>query len=119
MSFEAKVDYVGLSQDGLSLKSNAQNASFSLLEIPGSDGSILGDLSSGAIMAPTCGYSVTGSTTISATLGEVGNTSLDAPYALTRIRITTGAGQEPTVEADAVQLEAGATRSICTYKPTD
>ena len=42
MSFAAKVDYIGLERDGLSLRSNAQNATVTKLEIPGADGSILG-----------------------------------------------------------------------------
>ena len=52
-------------------------------------------------------------------LGKVHNTTLDAPYALSRVRISTGAGQEPTVECDSVQIEDGATRTICTYPLDD
>ena len=47
-------------------------------------------------------------------LGKV-HGSGTAPYALTRLHVSTGAGQEPTVEADAVQIESGATQSVCTY----
>ncbi len=37
------------------------------------------------------------------------------PYALSRIRIVTGAGTEPTVDTDAVEIESGASQSVCTY----
>lgn len=116
MSFAAKVDYAGLARAGLVLRSNGQNATNTVLEIPGSDGSILGDVITGHVKSPTCGYAVNGTAQLSGiSLGKVHNTGLSAPYALTRVRISTGAGQEPTVEADCVQIEAGATRSICVY----
>lgn len=114
MSFEAKVDYAGLSRTGLALRSNGQNATNTVLEIPGSDGSILGDIITGHLKNPTCGYALSGTAVLSGlSLGKVYNQ--DAPYALTRLRVSTGAGQEPTVEADCTQIEADATRSICIY----
>lgn len=116
MSFAAKVDFAGLARTGLALRSNGQNATNTVLEIPGSDGSILGDIITGHIKNPTCGYAINGTAQLSGLqLGKVHNTELSAPYALTRVRISTGAGQEPTVEADCVQIESGATRSICVY----
>lgn len=85
-----------------------------MLEIPGSDGSILGDIITGHLKNPTCGYAISGSATLNnISLGKVHGS--DGPYALTRLRISTGAGQEPSVEADCVQIESGATRSICVY----
>ena len=115
MAFAAKVDYVGLARTGLEIRSNGQNGSNSVLEIPGADGSILGDEITGHIKAPTCGYAITGSTTLSAVaLGKVHGSGAN-PYALTRLHISTGAGQEPTVEADSVQIESGASQSVCTY----
>ena len=114
MSFAAKTDWVGLTRTGLTLRSNGQNASNSILEIPGADGSIIGDEITGHIKAPTCEYAVTGSATLNnIALGKVYGS--DGAYALTRLHIATGAGQEPTVEADAVQIEDNATQSICTY----
>ena len=108
MSFAAKVDYVGLARTGLVLRSNGQNGSNSVLEIPGADGSILGDEVYGHIKAPTCEYAINGTATLSGiALGKVYGS--DGAYALTRIQISTGAGQEPTVNADAVQIESGAT----------
>lgn len=110
MSFAAKIDYAGLSSVGLALRSNGQNASNSVLEIQGADGSIIGDLITGHIKNPTCGYAISGTTVLSGlALGKVNNTALSTPYALTRLRISTGAGQEPTVETDCTQIEAGAT----------
>ena len=113
MAFAEKIDYVGLARTGLALRSNGQNGSNSVLEIPGADGSILGDEIYGHIKNPTCGYAITSALTLSdIKLGKVyGN----GDYALTRLHVSTGAGQEPTVEADAVQIEAGATQSVCTY----
>lgn len=115
MSFAAKTDYVGLARTGLVLRSNGQNGSNSVLEIPGADGSILGDEITGRIKAPTCEYAINGTATLNnIALGKVHNTEM-GPYALTRIQVSTGAGQEPTVNADSVQIEDGATRSVCTY----
>lgn len=107
MSFAAKIDYVGLARTGLALRSNGQNGSNTVLEIPGADGSILGDEITGHIKAPTCEYAISGTADIGGIeLGKVYGSS--GPYALSRVRVSTGAGQEPTVEADAVQIESGA-----------
>ncbi len=115
MAFAEKKDYVGLERTGLALRNNGQNGSNSVLEIPGANGSILGDEITGHIKNPTCGYAITGSASLSGIeLGKVYGTN-DKPYALSRLRISTGAGQEPTVEADAVQIEDNATQTICTY----
>jgi hypothetical protein len=109
MAFAEKKDYVGLERTGLALRNNGQNGSNSVLEIPGANGSILGDEITGHIKNPTCGYAITGSASLSGIeLGKVYGTN-DKPYALSRLRISTGAGQEPTVEADAVQIEDNAT----------
>lgn len=99
MSFAAKEDYAGLARTGLVLRSNGQNATNTVLEIPGSDGSILGDIITGHLKNPTCGYAISGTATLNnISLGKVHGS--DGAYALTRLRISTGAGQEPTVEAD-------------------
>ena len=111
MAFQSKTDYVGLesvSSGALSLRSNGQNKSNSVLEIPGADGSVLGDEIYGHIAAPTCEYAIVAGGSLSGIeLGKVygsidtvaGNTR---PLALSRLHITTGAGQEPTVTADSV-----------------
>ena len=112
MSFAAKTDLVGIATTGLELRSNSQNASNSVLQIPGSDGSILGDEIFGHVKNPNCEYAITGDVTLSnLELGKVYN----APYALQHIHVSTSAGGEPTVTADAVQIESGATQSVCTY----
>lgn len=109
MAFAAKKDYVGLARAGLTLKSNGQNGTNSVLEIPGADGSIIGDEIFGHIRNPTCQYAITGLTELSGiSLGKVYGTN-DKPYAISRLKISTGAGSEPTLEADSVQIEDGAT----------
>ena len=123
MAFAQKEDYVGLESVAsglLTLRSNGQNKSNSVLEIPGSDGSTLGDEIYGHIAAPTCEYAIVANGSFAANLGQVYG-SIDTvagnarPLALSRVHITTGAGQEPTVTADAVQIEPSAARTICTY----
>lgn len=84
-----------------------------MLEIPGSDGSILGDEVFGHIKNPTCEYAITGAVTLAGL--KLGTVNGSTPYALSRIHVGTGAGQEPTFEADAVQIEAGASQTVCTY----
>lgn len=114
MSFATKIDLVGIAREGLTLRSNGQNASNSVLEIPASDGSILGDEITGHIKAPTCEYAINGNVTLGGL--ELGSVySSGGAYALSRIAISTGAGQEPTVTADAVQIEEGASQTVCTY----
>ncbi len=117
MAFAAKIDYVGLARAGLTLKNNGQNGTNSVLEIPGADGSIIGEEIYGHVKNPTCGYAITGTASLSGVaLGKVhGNGSGTTPFALSRIRISTGAGTEPTIEADAVEIESGASQSVCTY----
>lgn len=118
MSFAAKIDYAGLGSTGLVLRSNGQNGTNGVLEIPGSDGSILGDEIYGHIKNPTCEYAISGSTELTGlSLGTVYNTQLTGmgPFALSRLAVSTGAGAEPTVQADAVQIEPNATRTICIY----
>lgn len=111
MSFAAKTDLVGIETTGLKLRANGHNASNSVLQIPGADGSIIGDEIYGHIKAPNCEYAITATATIDVDLGNVYN----APYALSKIHVSTGAGQEPVVTADGVQIEASATQSVCTY----
>lgn len=112
MSFAAKQDLVGLSSTNLIVKSNAQNASNTVLEIVAHDGSIIGDEITGAIKAPTCEYVIKGSVSLSVELGKCYN----EPYALKSISIGTSAGGEPSFNATTVQIEPNATKTICTYK---
>jgi hypothetical protein len=112
MAFAAKTDLVGIATTGLSIKSNGQNATNSVLQIPGADGSILGDEVYGHVKAPNCEYAITG--TVNLTGIKLGN-CYNSPYALNNIHIATGAGQEPTVTATGVQIEPSASRAVCTY----
>lgn len=112
MAFQDKIDLVGIERTGIKLRSNGQNASNSVLQIPKSDGSIVGDEIFGHIKAPNCEYAIEGTATLSGLeLGKCYN----APYALTKLHIATGAGTEPVITTDAVQIEENATQSVCTY----
>lgn len=112
MSFATKENLVGLTIEGLTLRSNGQNASNGVLQIHGANGSWIGEEIFGHIKNPTCEYAITKKLSLSGI--KLGN-CYNKPYALSRIAISTGAGQEPTFNADAVQIEAGATQSLCTY----
>lgn len=116
MSFAVKTDFVGLGGTGLEIRANSTNDSQTVLQIPGADGSIIGDEKTGLVKNPSCEYIFTGTYSFSGIiLGHVYNT----PYALQHIHISTGAGQEPVVTADAVQIETGATQTYCTYALSD
>ena len=114
MSFAPKTDWIGLGgTEGLVLRSNSENASNTVIPIHGADGTIIGDEQTVVIKNPTCEYAIDGTVNLSAiTIGNCYN----APYALSRIQVSTSAGGEPVVNADAVQIESGATKTICTYK---
>ena len=123
MAFKEKTDYIGLTttigDTYVKLRANNKNASNQLLQIHGSDGSYIGDEIYGHIAAPNCEYAILKESTVSGLeLGKVYSTGT-VPYALQHIHITTGAGAEPTLTADAVQIEAGATRAVCTYSIPD
>lgn len=124
MAFAQKEDYIGLesvASGTLALRSNGQGKGNSVLEIPGSDGSIIGDEIYGHIAAPTCEYAIVGTGTMSGielgkVYGDIDTVAGNArPLALSRIHVTTGAGQEPVVTADSVQIEPSAQQTICTY----
>lgn len=123
MAFAPKTDFVGLTSTitaGLELRSNSTNDSQTVLQIPGADGSIIGDEQTGLIKNPSCEYIFTGNCMISEImLGKVYSIGLapqdTGPFALQHIHISTGAGQEPVLTADAVQIEANAQRTWCIY----
>ena len=120
MAFSPKTDFVGLTNaitSGLELRSNSTNDSQTVLQIPGSDGSIIGDEKTGLIKNPSCEYVFTDICTITEIiLGKVYSTIQNmGPFALQHIHISTGAGQEPVLTADAVQIEANAEQTWCTY----
>ena len=76
MAFSNKEDLVGLERTGLKLKANAHNSTNSVLQIPGSDGSYLGDEVFGHIAAPNCEYVINGNPSLSDLyLGKVYNTA--------------------------------------------
>ena len=114
MSFAPKTDWIGLGDTpGLILRSNSENASNTVVPIHGADGTIIGDEQTNVIKNPTCEYAIDGTVNLSSiTIGNCYN----VPYALSRIHVSTSAGGEPVVNADAVQIEEGASKTICTYK---
>jgi len=120
MSFESKTDYCGLTTTctNLVLRANAQNATNQVLQVQGSDGAYLTDEVFGHIKNPNCEYAIIGCGQLSnVVLGEVlTGIGGSAPFALQRVHITTGAGQEPTVTADAVQIEPSASQTQCLFK---
>ena len=89
MSFTAKENIVGLTIEGLSLRSNGHNASNGVLQIHGSNGSWIGEEIFGHIKNPTCEYAITKKFSLSGI--KLGN-CYNEPYALSRIAISTGAG---------------------------
>ena len=103
MSFATKENLVGLTIEGLTLRSNGQNASNGVLQIHGANGSWIGEEIFGHIKNPTCEYAITKKISLSGI--KLGN-CYSAPYALSRIATSTGAGQEPTLNADAVHVPA-------------
>ena len=119
MAFTPKTDWIGL-EDGtnLKLKSNSDGASSSNLEIVGKNGDLICNQIYGQIKAPTCEYVICKDTTVQFDLGVAHNTTYPT-FALQSYTISTGAGQEPTFNATAVQIEANSNNSTyCTYTPT-
>lgn len=105
---------VGLAAEcsALSLRSNNHSATNQTLEILGQSGDIIGDELYGYVKNPSCDYAITSKGKLTGILlGKVYN----APYALSSISISTSAGGEPTVSCNGVQIETGATQSVCTY----
>lgn len=114
MSFAPKTDWVGLGDTaGLALRSNAENAQNTVIQIHGADGTIIGDEQTQVIRNPTCEYAISGVVNLSSIM--IGN-CYNKPYAVSRVQVTTAAGGEPVVNADAVQIENGAERTVCVYK---
>lgn len=112
MSFATKTDYVGLSSiTGLKLRSNGQNKSNTVVQIPGSDGSILGDEQTVVVSNPTCEYAINEENeSAEFLLGACYN----ANFALSRVHISTSAGGEPVLTADGVEIEHDE-GTICKY----
>lgn len=100
MSFASKTDWIGLETQvsNLKLRSNSQNASNTIVPIHGSDGSFIGDEQTDVVMNPTCEYAIAGTVNLSSIV--IGN-CYNAPYALSRVQVSTSAGGEPVVNADA------------------
>ena len=72
-------------------------------------------------MAPNCEYAIVGAGTINnLNLGEAYNTTPSGTkFAVNRFHVATGAGTEPVVTAEGVQLEPSASRAICVYEMDD
>ena len=121
MSFgKTKIDYSGLARTGLEICGNGRGAGNQNLEIPGSNGAIVGGEIFGHVKNPRCEFKITASVTLSGLkLGKVHYSQAPVqgggPWALKHIHVHTGAGEEPTFECDLVQIEAGATQAVCTF----
>lgn len=120
MSIAPKTDYSGLARTGLEVAGNEQSASNQNLEIPGSNGDIIGGEVFGHVKAPHVDFKITKAVTIGGsaaenrvTLGKVYKAG--SAFALKTVSIHTGAGDEPTFGVDLVQIESGATQTVCTY----
>lgn len=116
MSFAPKTDYIGLTNliDTIQVRSNGENASNTVVQIPGQDGSILGDEQTEVVRNPTCEYAIVGTVALNELkLGKV--YSEEGDYVLQSISISTSAGGEPTFNATGVQIEENAQQTVCTY----
>lgn len=103
MSFAPKTDYIGLTNliDTIQVRSNGENASNTVVQIPGQDGSILGDEQTEVVRNPTCEYAIVGTVALNELkLGKV--YSEEGDYVLQSISISTSAGGEPTFNATGV-----------------
>lgn len=116
MSFKAKTNYLGISKSGLAIVANSNGAANSLLEIVNSTGHYVGKEVFGSVSSPHCDFKIIAEITdFSLTFGRVYNTDSNTPFALSKVTIHTGAGEEPTLGLDGVQIQAGASGTNCTY----
>lgn len=115
MPLPTKTDFVGLATTGLELRDNGLGKSATFLEKTGANGAYVAAELFGAVAAPTCDYAITGSlSAFTKNLGQVYSSTTEK-YALQSITINTSAGGEPTVSASAVQIEDGASRTVCVF----
>lgn len=125
MAKSAYTDWLGLATTGLEICGNGKGASNQNIEVPASNGAWISHEKFGSIAAPKCDYKITGDLSaqvlgalkLGKVHGSTGAASLQGPYALKTISIHTGAGDEPTFSAQGVQIQAGATKTICTFSP--
>ena len=120
MSFKAKIDFSGLARTGLEVVGNRSGAGNQVLEIPGSNGAIVGGEVFAHIKNPGVDFKITASVTLSdLKLGKVHYSQAPieggGPWALKHVHVHTGAGEEPTFSCDLVQIEAGASRAVCVF----
>jgi len=110
MSWETKTDYCDLGvANKLLVKSAAQNVTAQYLEKHGRNGAYATTKVFGTRGAPTNSYTVADEVTFtSKKLGAVKTVEQKA-YALEKISWSTGADQEPTVDASAQEVKTGAT----------
>lgn len=119
MATSPKTDYLGLATTGLEIHGNSANASNQNLEVVGANAAFKSHEKFGSIKSPHCEYKITDELkNLGFVIGKVHGTNNDGPYALRSIQIHTGAGDEPTFAADGVQIQSGATKTLCTFTPT-
>ena len=105
MSWETKKDYCNLAVEGkLSVKSDDKNVTGQYLEKLGKNGDYKATKVFGVRAAPANTYTIEDDVTIEGKeLGEV-NTVDQKKYALESIKFSSGADQEPTLEATSKQV---------------
>lgn len=110
MSWDSKNDYCGIATDGLVCKAQNDNGSAQYLEKPGQHGEIAATKMYGAVLAPSCEYTVEKDVTLAnIELGKIVSGEDGKKFALQTVSIGTSAGGEPTVSASSVQVEDAAT----------
>jgi len=110
MSWETKTDYCGLEvANKLLCKSGTANTTSQYLEKHGANGDYVKTKVFGTRSAPANAYTVADDVTFTGKkLGEV-TTADGHKYALEKLSWSTGADQEPTVDASAQEVKATAT----------
>ncbi len=111
MAFLVKLDYFGIADTAIVVKSSTEGASQSVAEAKGADGAIVATTIYGRTAAPSCDYALKGNVTKAEgdlALGEVKEVN-EKSYALTNVTINTSAGGEPTISASGEQVEDNAT----------
>lgn len=109
MSWDSKVDYCGLAESGkLALKASTMNRSGQYVEKLGADGAFAATKAFGVQDSPNCEYAIVSDFTLSGkSLGAVVDVD-GRKYALSSLHYENGAGAEPKVTANAVQVEDSA-----------
>lgn len=113
MSWDSKTDYCGLASEGkIKVKSSTENRSGQYLEKLGQNGEIVATKAFGETASPSNDYVLVSDVSFSGlnaiSLGKIVTVGTEK-FCLQSISVKTSAGGEPTLSANAVQVESGAT----------